>query len=115
MAGGSALGAMARRPQSPAPERAITIIAVRVARADTKDMEKLRFRLCCRTGLAARCFRQISLLLQRMTKAASRERLKCSVTNSFWPVRQASISCGRNLFGPERVLEHRRRLSRPGC
>jgi hypothetical protein len=40
----------------PAPERAMTIIAVRVARADTKDMEKLRFRLCCRNRTSRAVF-----------------------------------------------------------
>ena len=68
-AGGSAFASMARRAQSPAPERAMTKTAVRVARADTKDMANLfGSDKCVNLGLAARCFWQISLLLQTMTK-----------------------------------------------
>src|ERR1700722_10061532 len=105
MTGGSAFASMARSAQSPAAESAITITAVRAARADMKCMARLFGSDSeVNLGLEARCFREISLLLQRMTKRASRGRLKCSVTNSFWPHRGQTLNCGRNLFGSERFF-----------
>jgi hypothetical protein len=60
---------MALSAQSPAPERAITKTAVRVGRVDTKFMRASWVQTVTSTsGLAARCFWQISLLLQTMTK-----------------------------------------------
>ena len=68
MGGGSALASIAWRAHSPAPESAMTQTAARAADADRKDMTNSGSGIVARSGLAARCFRRMSLLLQRMTK-----------------------------------------------